>query len=255
MLVNSVSRKMKRWFKIEKMLLNDIVREDVKICQKQEGFKFSVDSVYLAWFVNEHTESKIIDIGSGSGVISALLAKLKGYQHITALEMQGEMYECLKCTVSESKISTQVTAIQADVREYEPENRYDAIVCNPPYRDVSSGRIPADKVKLNAKFTTTMCAEDVFCFGSKYLKTGGSIYLSYCTDRLADLFESGIKHGFEAKTIMPIYPDIDMKPKITLMRFTKGGGRELSIEKPYFIKINGQQTEQDKKIMNGEFND
>jgi len=230
-----------------------MITENIRICQPEKGFRFSVDSVYLAWFVRFKKKTSVLDIGSGSGVIAALLSGLRGFDNVTALEYQEKMFNCLLATVNESRLEEKIRPVQADIRTYRPDSEFDIAVCNPPYRDPSTGRVPADVTELNARFTTTMKAEDVFCFCKSYLKNAGSLYLSYDADMMPDLFEASGDYGFEAKRLMPVCPDIGVKPKIILMEFRKNVGREMIFEAPLYQKINGEPSETDRKIMTGQW--
>lgn len=233
----------------------NIVESDILVCQPEKGFRFSVDSVYLSWFICQKKNKKVIDIGSGSGVISALLAKKKGFTDITALEKQDVMAECLKETILKSCLESKVKLVHRDIKEYKPDCEFDIAVCNPPYRDASTGRVPENETELNARFTTTMKADDVFRFCRSYLKNSGSLYLSYDSDLMQDLFESALKYGFEAKRLQPVCPDVGKRPRIILIEFRKNVGREMIFEAPIYQKINGEQSEQDKKIMQGDWSD
>ena len=233
--------------------LYTIVSEKIKICQPEKGFRFSVDSVYLAWFVRFRKNSRVVDIGSGSGVISALLAQMRGFEALTAIELQPEMFTCLARTVEASGLTGKITPVLSSIKEHIPDRVYDIAVCNPPYRRPGTGRVPESETELNARFTSTMNADDVFSFCKKYLKNSGSLYLSYDADMLPDLFEAGVKHGLEAKRLMPVCPDIGVRPKIVLVEFRKNTGREMIFEAPLYQKINGEQSELDKKIMKGQW--
>lgn len=243
---------LKHWLKMSPTK-NSIVREDIKICQPEKGFRFSSDSVYLAWFVRYRKGMRVIDIGSGSGVISALLCRMRGFINIDAVEYQNVMFECLCGTVRLCGLENMVNPVHADIKSFRPEKGYDIAVCNPPYRDPSTGRVPSDETELNARFTTTMSADDVFCFCRSYLNNSGSLYLSYDADMTADLFHAGFRYGFEPKRLMPVCPDIGVKPKIVLMEFRKNSGREMSFEAPLYQKMNGVQSETDKNIMTGKW--
>jgi len=232
---------------------DDIVKENIIVCQPEKGFRFSIDSVYLSWFVKYKKKSNLIDIGSGSGVISALLAVVRGFESIDAVEYQPVMFECLKNTVEACELKDRINPVCCDIQSFRPEKTYDIAVCNPPYRDPSAGRISCDETELNARFTSTMNVENVFCFCKSFLKNSGSLYLSYDADMMPDLFEASKKHGFEAKRLMPICPDIGFRPKIILMEFRKNVGREMVFEAPLYLKINGKQSEMDKKIMTGQW--
>jgi len=240
---------------IMEISINNIVREDINICQPIKGFRFSVDSVYLAWFVRFKKKSKIIEIGAGSGVVSTLLAKIKRFDNICAVEYQKNMFHCLNETIEKNKLNDVIVPVESDIKLYKPDAEFDIAVCNPPYRNPSSGRVPADETELNARFTSTMCADDVFEFCKRYLSNSGSLYLSYDADLMQDLFESAVSKGFEAKRLIPVCPDINVRPKIILIEFRKNVGREMIFEAPLYQKINGMQSEQDKNIMQGEWRD
>lgn len=233
--------------------INSIVTEEVLVCQPENGFRFSADSVYLAWFVRFKKDIRVADIGSGSGVISALLAKLRGFKSIDAVEMQDVMFECLLKTVELSGLTETVKPVKSDIKSFIPDRGYDIAVCNPPYRDPSTGRVPVDETELNARFTTTLDAEGVFRFCKSRLNNRGSLYMSYDADMLGGLFEAAFRYGFEPKRLMPVCPDLGVRPKIVLAEFRRGVGREMIFEAPLFQKINGVQSGQDKNIMTGKW--
>jgi tRNA1Val (adenine37-N6)-methyltransferase len=233
--------------------LGTIIKENLFISQPDKGFRFSSDSVYLAWFVRKKKNAKVLDIGSGSGVVSVLLAGMKDFNNIDAVEFQTEMFECLRESVDKSGLNEVIKTYNQDIKDFVPDSKYDVIVSNPPYKKADSGRLPENKTDLYARFTKTMCADDVFRFSASWLKEGGSLYLSYDAESVSDLFDSGTKHGFEAKKIMPIYGDLDKRPKIVLMEFRKGAGRELIFEPPFFQKINGEISDLETKIMGGDW--
>ncbi|MCD8552782.1 methyltransferase [Seleniivibrio sp.] len=233
--------------------IDPIIKSDIRICQPENGFRFGVDSVYLAWFAQLSGNKRIVDIGSGSGVITALLVKLKGIKQCDAVEMQPVMFNCLDETVGLCEIQNNVKQMNIDIRSYRPDFQYDGAVCNPPYRDPSSGRVPTDETELNARFTTTLTADDIFSFCRSFLKFGAGLFLSYDADMMPVLFESANKFGFEAKRLMPVCPDINVKPKVILMEFRKGGKRELSFEAPLYQKINGVPSPMHENIFSGEW--
>lgn len=236
-----------------KYTYDTIISDRIKICQPEKGFRFSSDAVYLSWFVKSIGVKRIVDIGSGSGVIAAILSIVRNIKHIDAVEMQESMFDCLIDTVQKSQLEKTVFPIKTDIREFRPKYQYDAAVCNPPYRDPSSGHLPKDETELNARFTTTMRPDDIFSFARSYLKFGAGLFMSYDADMMPMLFESAFKFGFEAKRLMPVCPDINMKPKIILIEFRKGGGRELSFDAPLYQKINGVQSPMAAKILSGEW--
>lgn len=227
---------------------DSIVRRDIIICQPEEGFRFSVDAVMLADFVRPSAKSKTIDIGSGSGVIAALLAKVKGYTDIDALELQENMFSCLCETVEKNALEGVVRPVLGDLRSYRPEFHYDAAVCNPPYRKESSGKIPPTLTERTARFNGTMSLDDLFGFCKSFLKSGGSLSVCIDSDLLADVFVTARKNRLEPKRMRLVHPDGQTVARTALIEFRRDGKAELITEPPLIMRINGEYTEEMRRI-------
>ncbi|GAB1537015.1 tRNA1(Val) (adenine(37)-N6)-methyltransferase [Geovibrio sp. ADMFC3] len=227
---------------------DSIVRKDIVICQPEEGFRFSVDAVMLADFVKPSAKSKTIDIGSGSGVIAALIAKLKGYQDIDALELQENMFSCLTETVKINGLEDMVKPVLGDLRTYRPDFHYDAAVSNPPYRKESSGKIPPTLTERTARFNETMNLDDLFGFCKSFLKSGGSLSICIDSDLLADVFVIARKNRLEPKRMRLVHPDAGTAARTALIEFRRDGKAELLIEPPLIMRLNGEYTEEMRRI-------
>lgn len=227
---------------------DSIVRKDIVICQPEDGFRFSVDAVMLADFVKPSAKSKTIDIGSGSGVIAALIAKLKGYQDIDALELQENMFSCLTETVKINGLEDMVKPVLGDLRTYRPDFHYDAAVSNPPYRKESSGKIPPTLTERTARFNETMNLDDLFGFCKSFLKSGGSLSICIDSDLLADVFVIARKNRLEPKRMRLVHPDAGTAARTALIEFRRDGKAELLIEPPLIMRLNGEYTEEMRRI-------
>lgn len=227
---------------------DSIVRKDIVICQPEEGFRFSVDAVMLADFVKPSAKSKTIDIGSGSGVIAALIAKIKGYQDIDALELQENMFSCLTETVKINGLEDMVKPVLGDLRTYRPDFHYDAAVSNPPYRKESSGKIPPTLTERTARFNETMNLDDLFGFCKSFLKSGGSLSICIDSDLLADVFVIARKNRLEPKRMRLVHPDAGTAARTALIEFRRDGKAELLIEPPLIMRLNGEYTEEMRRI-------
>ncbi|QAR33714.1 SAM-dependent methyltransferase [Geovibrio thiophilus] len=227
---------------------DSIVRRDIVICQPKEGFRFSVDAVMLADFVKPSSKAKTIDIGSGSGVIAALLAKVKGCTDIDALELQENMFSCLTETVEINGLEDIVKPVQGDLRIYRPDFHYDAAVCNPPYRKESSGKIPPTLTERTARFNETMTLDDLFGFCKSFLKSGGSLSICIDSDLLADVFVTARKNRLEPKRMRLVHPDGQTVARTALIEFRRDGRAELVTEPPLIMRINGEYTEEMRRI-------
>lgn len=229
-----------------------IIQKDIIICQpKENGFRFGCDSAILAWFTKAKKNWKIADVGSGSGVISALISKMYG-SSITAFELQDEMFECLNKTIELSNISHLVKAVKADIRQLKKENYlFDAVVCNPPYRNLNTGKTALTDVENKARFTVTMNIEDLVIFARKFLKHGGKLFFSYDADLLIDALYTCKKNSLEPKRILSMHKNIESKAKLVFVECSLSGGTELKIEPPLFQQGQDNITKSYNNIFDG----
>ncbi len=118
-----------------KVINNVLGFDGIKIVQDSEGFKFSLDSVLLANFVtlNKSTK-KIMDIGSGNGIIPILLS-LKTDAHIDGVEIQRECYLNSLESIKLNKMDN-ISIFNDDIKDFYKtleSDTYDVVVSNPPY--------------------------------------------------------------------------------------------------------------------------
>ncbi|MDR2870563.1 MAG: methyltransferase [Deferribacteraceae bacterium] len=223
------------------MSIDSIIFPYLKICQpdSQAGFRFGIDSVILAHFASLKSRDKVIDIGSGSGVLSALLVRMKGAQNVTAVELQPEMYACLAETVRLNAYENVITPINADIRKYKPERspqaklcRFSLAICNPPYRKASTGKTSANQVSQTARFDDSLTLEEILRFCRSYVDYGGRFAFCGDADRLVDGLCSCREAGFEPKRLAFLYPDAAKQPRVYFLECVYGAGAELIVEAP-----------------------
>ena len=63
----------------------------LKLFQKRQGYRFSVDSILLGDFARERAAGRVIDLGTGSGVLAVLLSKLEAVREIVGIEVQEDL--------------------------------------------------------------------------------------------------------------------------------------------------------------------
>ena len=110
--------------------------------QHSGGYRFSVDSVLLAHFIQPNKHS-ILDLGAGSGVISLILAYRNPLVQITCLELQDSLCKLITQNISANHLEDKLTLVQGDFREISTvvsPGGYDYVVCNPPYYRIGTGR-------------------------------------------------------------------------------------------------------------------
>ena len=122
-------------------ILNDLLDYDnMKIYQDDEYFNFSLDSVLLGNFVTLRSRVKnIIDFGTGNAPIP-LIMTTRTDSKIYGIELQKEIYELAKESVSINNLESKIELINDDIKNinnYFDQGFFDVITCNPPYFKVS----------------------------------------------------------------------------------------------------------------------
>lgn len=233
--------------------IDDLEYEGLKIIQNTEGFCFGIDSILLSNFANEiKKESKIIDLGTGTGIIAILLCTKIENSKVIGVEIQKEVYEMAKRSISLNKLNEKITLINTNIKElekYEELGTFDAVVTNPPYKKVNTGIQNENEKKLISRHEITANLEDFIKISSKLLKDKKYFYMVHRPDRLVDIIELLRKHKLEPKKMQFVYPKEQKEPNLVLIKATKNAKPFLKIEKPLYVyKENGKYTEEILKI-------
>lgn len=206
---------------------------DLSILQKKRGYRYSIDAYLLGAFVEEHPGTQVVEIGSGSGVVSILLAAMKGLV-MTGVEIQEDLAEMSRRSVELAGLRDRVTIVCSDIREYRGP-RVDAVVTNPPYRPLRTGRVNPHDQKARARHEISLDLETLLKKSCSLLRPSGRFYIVYPSWRLPDLFCSMRANGIEPKRLRCVYSSPGRTSEICLVCGRRGAGREMVIDRPLFI--------------------
>jgi tRNA1Val (adenine37-N6)-methyltransferase len=213
--------------------LDSLACGGIPLFQKKKGYRYSLDAYLLASLVKEAPGTKALEIGSGSGVVSLLLAGVKGLS-MTGVEIQAPMAEMSKRSVELAGLGDRVEIVSADIREYAGP-RVDVIVANPPYRPRKTGRVNPDHERAMARHEIALTLEELMEKAHALLRNRGRLYLVYPAWRMADLVSCMRSHKIEPKEIMLVYSNAASNAQICLACGVKNGGKELLVHRPFFV--------------------
>ena len=227
----------------------------LKIIQNEKGFCFGIDSVLLSDFAKEiKKDSRVLDLGTGTGIISILLCGKTNLKEIVGVEIQKEVYDMAKRSSELNDLQDRFKVVNEDIRNLNkmfPANSFDAIVTNPPYKKNNTGLKNENKTKQISRHEIMCNVEDIAKTASYLLKTNSSIYMVHRPDRLVDIVDVFKKYKLEPKQIRFIYPKIEKEPNLVLIKATKCGKSFLKIERPLIVyNEDGAYTNEILKIYN-----
>ena len=198
--------------------------------------------------------AEVVDLGTGTGIISILLCGKTNLKHITGIEIQKDVADMAKRSVELNKLEKRIEIKNEDIRKISknfPANSIDAIVANPPYKRENTGLTNKDTTQLISRHETMCTIEDIAKASSYLLNSNCSIYMVHRPDRLIDIIESFKKYKLEPKIIRYIYPKINLEPNLVLIKATKGGKSFLKTLKPLIVyNEDGSYTEEILEIYN-----
>jgi len=182
-----------------------------KIEQYIDGYRFSIDSVLLARWCRIPAGSSIADIGAGCGVISIILAAGRGFDNITALELQDDLYDLCLRNVANNRLSDHIEVVKYDARQPDPELRgeFDVVLSNPPFREIGSGRLSATDQKAIARHELTLTLDQLLTATRFLLKDAGTFKVIYPIRRFDELTTKLPVYGLFPSRIREVHPRYD----------------------------------------------
>ena len=233
--------------------IDDLEYKGLKIVQNKNGFCFGIDSVLLSDFAKEiKKDSQVLDLGTGTGIISILLCGKTNLKHITGIEIQESVYKMAQKSIELNNLQSRFNIINEDIRNLSkkfPANSFDAIVTNPPYKKENTGLKSEDIVQVISRHEVMCKVEDIAKNASRLLKNNCSIYMVHRPDRLVDIIQIFKKYKLEPKKLRFVYPKIGKEPNLILIKATKSGKEFLKVEKPLIVyNKDGTYTDEILKI-------
>lgn len=237
----------------EKERIDDLEYKGLKIIQKEDGFCFGIDAVLLSDFAKEiRNNSEILDLGTGTGILSILLSAKTNLKKIYGIEIQEEVADMAKRSVELNHLEEKIEIINKNIKELKErfeKNSFDAIVTNPPYKKINTGKANETENKYIARHEVTANLEDFIKISFDLLKDKGSFYMVHRPERLAEMIYLLKQYKLEPKKIRFVHSNTEQEPKLVLIKAVKNAKEFLTVEKPLFIyDKQGNYTEEIMKI-------
>ena len=237
--------------------IDDLEINNLKIIQKKDGFCFGIDSVLLSDFAKDiRNNAKVIDLGTGTGILPILLCAKTNLSQIIGIEIQKEIAEMAERSCKINNLQEKFKVINSDINCLAGKisfNEFDSVIMNPPYMKLNTGKINVNEKKLISRHEITASLEDFINISYKLLKDKGSLYIVHRPNRLTDVCSLLRKYKLEPRLLRFVYPKEHAEANLFLIKAIKNGGSFLKIDKPLYVyKKNGEYTDEILKIYNKE---
>ncbi len=212
--------------------------DSLVLSQDRRGYRFSVDAVLLAGLTRVKAKDRVMELGTGCGVVILAFAARNLGAHWEGVEIQPRLAELARKNVEANGLAGRVFIHAMDwkeVREVFAPQAFDLVVSNPPYRRALSGRINPDAQKATARHEITGTVQDMFAAAAYLLKHGGRCAVIYPASRLDDLMVAAVEAGLRPKRLILIHSHVEAPATLAHVECVKGAGQELRVAPPFFI--------------------
>ena len=224
--------------------------DDYKVLQDDDGYLFSADSVLLANLAKIGKDDTVLDLGSGSGVMSILVSVKKGAKKVVGVEIDSCTAEMSRRSVKMNHLDDKIQIVTGDVKDVKAlltAGSFDKAICNPPYFGGDDGLEKTSQRALARKQGD--CTLNDFVFAASYaLKNGGDFFIVYKADRLVELVTTLHKNGLEPKHITYVYPKLSKGVDTVIISAKKGGKLGLQSSTLILMDEEGKYTEKVKEL-------
>ena len=218
--------------------IDDLQRNHLRIIQKTDGFCFGMDAVLLSGFAAVKPGERVLDLGTGTGIIPILLSAKTEGEHFTGLEIQEEIAGMAKRSVSMNGLEEKIEIVNGDIKEASRifgAASFDVVTTNPPYMNDAHGLKNPTEVKAISRHEVLCTLEDVVREGAKVLKHGGRMYMVHRPHRLIEILNTMTKYRLEPKRMKFVHPFRDKEANMVLIEAVRGGGAWMKVEPPVIV--------------------
>lgn len=218
--------------------LDDLQIKGYQILQKKDGFCFGMDAVLLSSFAKVKKGKKVLDLGTGTGIVPILLEAKTSGSYFTGLEIQPEYVKMAQRSVLMNGQQDKISIVEGDIKSAVSifgADSFDVVTSNPPYMVDQHGMQNENPAKAIARHERLCTLEDIIIQTKKLLKHGGSFFMVHRTYRLAEVIHLMVREGLEPKRIRMVHPYINKEPNIFLIEGLKGGKPRIKVEPPLIV--------------------
>lgn len=218
--------------------IDDLQRNHYRIIQDPGRFCFGMDAVLLSGFAFAKEGDRVLDLGTGTGIIPILMEAKTDAAHLTGLEIQADSADMARRSVRLNHLEEKIEIITGDIKEAVSlfgAASFDVVTCNPPYMTEHHGLTNPEAPKAIARHELLCTLEDVISQAARLLRPGGSFFMVHRPFRLVDILVLLRNYHLEPKRMKMVHPFVDKEPNMVLIQASRGGKARITVEKPLIV--------------------
>lgn len=218
--------------------IDTIPGTNLRIIQDDKYFCYGIDAILLSSFASARRKDRVLDLGTGNGIIMLRLSALYQPKEVIGIEIQEELAQLAKRNIYLNKLEDRARVENINLKDLKnlfPSQSIDKIVTNPPYMKENSALKNPNKHLSIARHEIHCNLEDIFQVASYVLKDKGKLYMIHKSFRLVELLTLARKYKLEAKRLQFVQPTEKQDANLVLLEFSKNGSQEIQVLSPIIV--------------------
>ncbi|MBL0687004.1 MAG: methyltransferase [Sulfurospirillum sp.] len=212
------------------------MKQTLYLFQYKNGYRYNSDSLVLYDFISTFKpKGKILDVGSGSGILGLLLKRDFPNISLTQIDIQSSNIELTCKSAKKNNLDSKV--LHADVRECRFSKKFDFIVTNPPFYHKGSQKSKNEDLKVS-RYADMLPFNELCIAVSQNLKPRGSFIFCYDAEQIDCLLNILIKNRFKVNYMRFVHTKENKKASIVLIHAKKSSKSLCKILPPIYMNSN-----------------
>lgn len=196
--------------------------------QQHCAMKVGTDGTLLgAWALASAGPCRVLDVGTGTGLIVLMMAQRYPEAQAIAIDIDEKAVFQAQENVQVSPFADRIQVFQADVQTFEDSEKFDSIVCNPPFFEDSL--VCPDPQRTEARHTISLGYRQLMESAFRLLKDDGRFSVIIPTDSRSRLESEAHLRGFFISRLCSVQTTPKKSPKRYMIEFTKQPVNEIDI--------------------------
>ncbi|MCR5820470.1 MAG: methyltransferase [Bacteroidaceae bacterium] len=203
--------------------------------------KVGTDGVLVGAWAQLPQSGRLLDIGTGSGLIALMAAQREPGLQVTGIDIHADSVSQAQENVRNSPFAERIKIIQADIRTFEAKP-FDSIISNPPFFE--EDLLPPDAARCSARHTVGLPFAELIRHASRLLASGGSFNVIIPTSALETFNMLCLENGLRIHDSLFVQTTPKKSPKRILLSFIKSEEKKLYMpeNKTLILQDGGERT-------------